>query len=207
MTRLLCLLLLVATLLGCAAGKPIPEDNFYRLSPATAAPAGAAPMVDGVIEVDRIDAFSLYHERAVLYTMADEPNRLLRHHYEHWADTPVNIIRDHFVDYLRGRKVAELVSGAAGEARGDLRIELELRGFERVLANGGRVSARIELAAVVRRPADARPLLMQTYETSVVAANQSMSATVQAFSAALEQIYGDLLEDLGAALASEGRQG
>lgn len=207
MIRTLALLSVVLLMLGCAAGKPVPEDHFYRLSPVSDGEALAVPLSEGVIEVERISAFSLYHERAVLYTTAGEPNRLLRHHYEHWADTPVNIIRDHFVDYLRARNAAGLVAGAAEEARGDLRIELELRGFERMLNSGGAVNARIEIAAVVRRPGDARPLLLESYQVSIPAASQSMTDSVQAFSSGLEQIYGALLKDLAEALAADKRQG
>lgn len=193
---------LVLLLAGCAATAPVPEDHFYRLGVLEAEGRFDVSPIDGVLAVQRIDAFGLLRDRALLYSEAATPQDLQRHHYHFWIDAPNDLIRDQLVQYLRDVGVARLVAAEHIELDGDVRLQLQLRDFSRRLQKGGTVSVRVELGAVLNPGKRGEPLLVNRYVREVQAANRSIAASVAAYDTALTQIYDDLTSDILKALAS-----
>src|SRR5690606_33156606 len=91
------LLFLVLLLAGCAGTGTLPEEQYYRLATlGVDAPFAQAP-VAAVLYVERIEAVSLFRDRALLYGAADNPQQLQRHHYHYWAGSPPQLVRDQLV--------------------------------------------------------------------------------------------------------------
>ena len=193
---------LLLSLGGCAGSGSVPEDHYYRLATLPVVePFDRAPL-EGVVRVERIDAMGLLRDRAMLFSRADTPQRLQRHHYHHWVDPPPRLVRDQLVRYLRDRNLAGLVATEPMARAADLRLHLVLHDFSRRLHAPDRHTVRVELELVVQTAGDDRPLLLRHYAREVAAANGSPAAAVLAFDQALAEIYGVLVQDL---VAPEGR--
>jgi ABC-type uncharacterized transport system auxiliary subunit len=189
------LLLLPLLLTACATGEPIPEDQFYRLVAPAAPTRLAKPAIRGTLKVEPIKTFGIYQERPMLYTRSDDPAGLKQLHYHYWIDTPTRLIRDQLVDFLRGSGIAGTVAGSQIGLKGDIRLRLELKNFERVIHPMGAVSVKVRLDAVIT-DASNRPLKITRYLREPKAADASIAASVLAFNQALGGIYGQLLQDL-----------
>jgi ABC-type uncharacterized transport system auxiliary subunit len=199
--RPLLVLLLPLLLAACAGGGPVPEDHYYRLLAPPAPPALAAPAIVGTLTVAPVETFGIYRERAILFTRSDDPADLRQHYYHYWIDTPTRLIRDQLVDYLRKSGIARTVSGAELGLRGDIRLRLMLKNFERILHPDGKVSVKVRLDAVITDAAN-RPLKIASHHRDEPAGDDTMPASVAAFDRALGDIYAEILKDLHA-LASE----
>ncbi len=193
--------LLVVLLSGCAGSGQVPEEHFYRLGTLTMTAPYSQPPIAGVLEVERMDAFGLLRDRALLYSAAATPQELQRHHYHFWVDAPTELIRDQLVQYLRDAHVAKLVTADHIDQDGDIRLRLELRDFSRRLQPGGKASVRVELGVIANPKGKGMPLLVKRYAHEAAAHDGSPSASVAAFDQALAQIYAEMLVDLLQALA------
>jgi ABC-type uncharacterized transport system auxiliary subunit len=188
-------LLLPLLLAACAGGGPIPEDHYYRLLAAAAPQHMKAPAIAGTLKVEPIETFGIYRERAILFARSDDPADLRQHNYHYWIDTPTRLIRDQLVDYLRASGIAGTVAGAQIGLRGDIRLRLTLKNFERIIHTDGTVSVKVRLDAVIT-DASNRPLKIDSYRRDEPAEDGTMGASVAAFNRALSAIYGQLLQDL-----------
>lgn len=188
---------LVTGLTACASQGPVPEDRYYQLSPAQykeqPSTSVTAPLA-GRLGVGRLRSDGLRDERTLLYVQQERPLEILRYHYHHWVDAPTRLIQQHMLAYLRTAGVAtEVVQFQPG-----IRVEHKVKGrlvrFERMLAGGGgRVLVELELGLHSGADTD---LALVRYRAEVVAQDDSLHATVVAFSVALEQIYARFLDDI-----------
>lgn len=178
----------------------VPEDHFYRLGTLTAESRYEEPPFEGVLAVERVDAFGLLRDRALLYSEADTPQDLQRHHYHFWIDAPNDLVRDQLVQYLRSADVARQVAGEYIEEEGDLRLKLALRDFSRRLGGDGTVTVQVELDVVLNPKGRGAPLLVKRYRSGMRATNTGVAASVTAFDQALSTVYGELVKDVVAAL-------
>lgn len=190
--------LVAAVLLSACVGQlpELPEDRYYRLGQ-PAVPAGLqAPDLGASVAVARPFSDGLHMERTILYAEADQPLQVMRHHYDLWADSPPVLIQEHLVDFLRAAGVARRVVRSDSGFERALLIEPRLERFERILAPGGD-SVVVALEFTVRGERGAP--IIHSYELRRPVDGQGMYATVQAFDAALVEIYTRLLRDLAGA--------
>lgn len=187
---------MILLLQACAGTGSVPEDHFYRLQPLTVTQPFANPPLTGVLKVERMDASGVLRDRAILFSKAESPQQLQRHHYHFWLDAPTELVRMQLVQYLRDRRVAQLVAAEYIDEPGDLRLHLELRDFSRQLQPGGEVRVHIALGAVIKGRNTRTPLLVKQYRTQVTAADSHMVASIQAFEQGLEALYQELVDDL-----------
>jgi len=192
-----------ATLAGCAAPPPLPDDVYYRLQLAPSAQRFEAPRVAGLVVVQRPSAASVYTSRDLVYSDGAPHLQLSHYHYHHWADPPPQLLQQGLVDYLRSANFAPNVTVEAGRMIPAYRISGIVRRFERQKAESGwQAAVALELRA---DPVDSeRPLLLQQYETVIAAEGDGMEATVKAFSKATGTLFDRFLADFNTALpASE----
>jgi ABC-type uncharacterized transport system auxiliary subunit len=188
-------LLPLLLLSACAATPPAPEDHYYRLIVSDMPTANATVTIPGVLKIDAIKAYGIYRERALLYSEQAHPEALQQHHYHYWIDTPTRLIRDQLVDFLRASHVAEQVAGAQVALSGDLRLRLTLKKFERVVSVTGGAGVRVALDGVITS-ADGKPIKIVSYSRELPIKENSITASVTAFSQALNEIYFEVLKDL-----------
>ncbi len=183
---------------ACATVQPVPEDHFYRLSPAVPASPGSVRPLSGVLAIGAIDSAGIHRERAIVYTQAGVPTELLRYHYHAWIEGPPRLIQDHLLAYLRGSGAASLVMIDDARTRWDYLLSGNLRRFERVMKVGGGSDVAVELELQLDRRGSERPLLVRDYSASAPVHGADLGDAVRAFSVALQQIYARFLADLAA---------
>ncbi len=192
--RSLAAALIALSLTACGGTAEAPRDQFYRLS--VAAPqAGAAPVLNGTVEVERFLAEGLITERALLYAAAATPDRLLQYSYHHWTDAPPRMLQEQLVAYLRGVRAAGTVVTTEHRAEPDYIISAKVRRMEQ-LVGGGNPSVALSMELSVRRERDGQLVLIQVYDVERAAANRSMAGTVAAMNQALSALYGAFVTDL-----------
>ena len=189
---------LAAVLSGCFGQLPqVPEDRFYRLGEPALPAEVPKPDIDGSIAVARPYSDGLHTERAILYATAEQPLRVMRHHYDFWADSPPVLVQEHLVEFLRRAGVGDSVVRSESALDRALLIEPRLERFERMLGtgdDGDQVAVALEFTI---RGKHQEPLVTG-YRVRQPVRGEGMYATVQAFDAALTDIYLRLLRDLAA---------
>ena len=194
--RLLAAALLALTVAACGTTTEAPRDHFYRLSAAPAT-AGAAPVLRGTVEVERFLAEGLIGERALLYASTAMPDRLLQYHYHYWSDPPPRMLQEQLVGYLRAARVANTVVTTEHRAQPDYVVHAKVRRMEQLVGAGNPgVVLSVELS--LRRESDGKLLLIQVYDVTRTAADNSMAGTVAAMNQALGALYGAFVADLRA---------
>lgn len=189
-------------MLGCASSSSMPEDNYYRLTPINQIEKLSAPRINATLVVERVKAYGIYHERAILYVPEDSPETLKYHHYHHWIDKPATLVREHLLRYLRDLAVADNIVADQGRQNDALLLKLDLKNFERELHRNGEVYVKISLGLRIVNKKHHNPILVQDYTETSRAEDGSMAATIHAFNLGLANIYQQLSEDLLASVDS-----
>lgn len=189
----------LALLLGACVSAPLPNDVYYRLQAGAAAQRFETPRVDGMIVVERPRAPAVYATRDIAWSDDPQALQLSHYHYHHWADPPAQLLQQALVDYLRSANFASSIALEAGRLAPVYRISGGIRRFERVRSDAGwAVAVMLDLRA--DPAAGERPVLLKQYESSVAAKDDSIEATVQAFSDATGAVFGRFLADLAEAV-------
>ncbi len=199
MKRSILPLLLSLALVACGSVDPAPEDQYYRL-PAAAVTEQASSALDGTLVVGSIEHGGIYGERAILYSNASQPAKLQRYHYHTWADSPPRLIQDHLAVYLRNAGVASNALIDKGVVDWNYMLYGKLRRFERVMGGFGS-KAVVELEFRLQKRGGDSYLLTKDYSAEVTVEDDSVNDTVEAFGAALAEIYRQLATDVAAAAA------
>ncbi len=187
--------LLSLVLGGCMSAPPVPDDHFYRLPPAHAQ-ALSAPVLKGVLAVERPRSDDLHGERAMLFVRAERPLELNRYHYYFWVDTPPHLIQEQLRRYLQQAGVAKRVVRLDGGPAPDYVLHGRVVRFERVVRkDGADASVMLELGV---SPVHGGHGWSKTYRAVERARGGDVNATVQAFGVALDHIYAQFLRDLAA---------
>lgn len=186
-------LTLGALLTGCVGSGALPEQRFYRLPEPRPTPV-ASPVITRLLGIPRLRANGLYHERAILHFLPEQPLDLRPYHYHHWSDSPTLLIRDHLVSYLSAAGAVREMTRFQDEGRAQLQLYGRLIRFEREVNTSG---IMVHVALEFSLEAGHQVLLpAKRYEVQQEAADRTVHGTVQAFGTALEAIYGQLLADL-----------
>ncbi|MBI1423676.1 MAG: hypothetical protein GC149_09455 [Gammaproteobacteria bacterium] len=196
MMRYLIPVLLLGALAGCfGGGEVVPQNHYYHLADIS----GETPHVEkhfGVIAVSPLQSDALHHERMILYSLQSAPLMLNTYYYHLWSNEPGQMLQEYLISYLRAAGVADTVVRYGEREHIDGQIGGYIHRFERIVGNGKpKVAVRLELS--YRSRTSGTPFaLTRVYDAEREAADDSMAATVKAFSAALQTIYARFVADI-----------
>jgi ABC-type uncharacterized transport system auxiliary subunit len=189
------LVAVAALALSACAGSPPPPDAFHRLH-VPDPPARATPLLDGVVEVDRLATVDVLRSRPL--AVVDAATGVLRHaRYDLWVSGPPALVQDALVDYLRAARAAERV--VVPELRDEPRwiVAGRLHRFERVAGGGGAAAVSLELSL---RPAGGGPPRVHgVYAVERPASADSAAAAIEALGVATGEAFARFLADVEAA--------
>jgi uncharacterized lipoprotein YmbA len=187
--------LALTALAGC--GSPtVPDFTYYRLPRPEPLPESPAPLFRESIVVDVFGADGLYADQALIYALDDSAQELRQYHYQLWTDPPTRILQRRLIQQLRGAKISAQVTDELPASSAAVRISGVILRFDRIpIAAGGGFNAVIALKLCADAP-DGVPLLDEYYRAEVPASGASVKATVDAYGAALDQIYAQFYADL-----------
>ncbi len=203
MKRSILPLLLSLALVACGSVDPAPEDQYYRLPAVAVSEKAATSSLEGTLAIGSIEHGGVYGERAILYSNASQPAKLQRYHYHTWADSPPRLIQDHLAVYMRNASVASNTLIDKGVVDWNYMLYGKLRRFERVMGGLGS-KAVVELEFRLQKRGDDRYLLTKDYSAEVAVDDDSVNDAVEAFGAALGEIYQQLAADM-ASIAANGK--
>jgi ABC-type uncharacterized transport system auxiliary subunit len=186
-------LLLAAFLAGCGTPAPVPDDHYYRLAASTLDQGLDEPALAGLLLVEVPSAAGVRRGRKMLYSDDRQHLRFQQYHYHHWEDALPHMLHRWLVERLKAANLADELAAKA-TARENFRLGSRIDRFER-LVDGDRFSVLVSIEFNLTGE-QGEPVFEQSFKASATANGSSMEATVVAFSSALDQIGGQLIEAL-----------
>ena len=187
--------LALAALAACSV-PPVPDVTYFRLPPAAVLPHVNAPLSSQPIEVEIFRGEGIYAEQALIYATTPEANALRAYHYQLWSEPPSRGLQGRLTAMLGDSGIAPLVTDRLPASTPALRVHGGIVRYERVPRDAGFVAA---VSLEIRVDQDqGEPLIETTYSAQVPAADASMTATVVAFGAAIDQDFAQFYKDLSA---------
>ena len=184
---------LVGLVAACTSAPPAPEDAFYRLSPRADAPVIQAPLLKGVIEVDRFAASGSMANRPVLFV---EPgsNAISEYHYHFWIEAPPILLQNALVSYLRSAGIAERVVTPELRVSPDYTVRGRLMRLETLVGDMPKGVAEFELS--LRRERDGALLVLGEYIGEVPSVRNGVKTDVVAIEQAANNAFRDFVADI-----------
>ena len=192
MKRLAPALLLV---LAACAGPAAPPDVFYRIEPVAAAGRSAAPLLPGVLEVQRLTADAVLDDRAI--TLVAKTGGPLSHYpYDLWSESPGVMLQDRLSHFLATAGAADRVLTPDLGVPADWTLRGKLHRLEH-LAGSSQVAVEMELGVVSAH--DGSLILLEDYSTILPIESNTIEGAVAAMDRGVAQLFNRFLADLGRA--------
>ena len=193
--RLIVLASIVALLSACSS-PAVPDVTYFQLPQAKALPHADKPLTLLPIEVEGFIGEGIYADQALLYATSPDAGALRAYHYQVWSRSPSRGLQDRLVEALRASGISPLVTDRLPASTQALRIHGSIVRYERIKRETGFV---VVVALQMRVDQDqGEPLLERTYRAEVPAADVEMVSTVNAFGAAIDQVFATFYTDLAA---------
>jgi cholesterol transport system auxiliary component len=186
---------LIATMALAACSAPtVPDFTYYRLPRPEPLEAAPKPLF-GDIVVDVFAADGLYGDQALIYATDAAAQELRQYHYQLWTDPPTRVLQRRMIEQLRKTNVAGVITDELPASRPAIRVSGIILRFDRAPNETGGFTATVALKL---RADDATgvPMLDDYYRAEKPAADTSMRATVDAYGAALDQVFAAFYADL-----------
>ena len=187
-------LIVMAGLVGCVGQTPIPGNHYYRL-PVADSPDAGPTVLAGTLAVAPFEASGLYNDRAIIYIESRHPLQVNHYHYHYWVDSPAVMLQDHLITSLRKLHFADSVVRYAVDEHVAHVIAGRITHFERILDDK---QVKVLVGFEIEYQVAGMPALHQEYQAEATAADETLSATVQAFGTALQDVYKQLTMDIRA---------
>ncbi|MEQ8665760.1 MAG: ABC-type transport auxiliary lipoprotein family protein [Rhodospirillales bacterium] len=184
---------MVALVAACAQ-PPVPQDRYYRID--VSAAASGAPILIGVLEVERLAAEGLASGRAVVYSEADNPQLAQEYFYDFWIEPPSDMLRDELVDFLRASGAATAIVTPETRADADYVLTGRINRLEHV--RGPKAKGVIDLELAVTHARTGKLVMVNSYAVGVGASDGSVASGIAALNQGVAAIFERFLADLKA---------
>ena len=188
-------LALIATVALAACSAPtVPDFTYYRLPRPEPLETAPKPLF-GDIVVDVFAADGLYGDQALIYSSDPAAQELRQYHYQLWTDPPTRVLQRRMIEQLRKTNLAGEITDELPASHPAIRISGVILRFDRAPNASGGFTATVALKL---RADDETgiPMLDDYYRAERPAADATMRATVDAYGAALDQVYAAFYADL-----------
>ena len=182
-------------LAACGTPPRIPDFTYFRLpAPAPVMPLPAPLFTDAVV-VEAFAADGLYSDKALIYALDSTAQQLRQYHYQLWTDPPTRILQRRLIARLRSAQLAPRITDEMPASAAALRIRGIILRFDRVPAADGGFDAVVALK-LRASSVDGEPIVDQLYQAHQHASAAGLAATVDAFGAAVDEIFAKFQADL-----------
>lgn len=188
-------LALAATVALAACSAPtVPDFTYYRLPRPELLEAAPKPLF-GDIVVDVFAADGLYGDQALIYATDAAAQELRQYHYQLWTDPPTRVLQRRMIEQLRKTNIAGEITDELPASHPAIRISGIILRFDRAPNETGGFTATVALKLRADDESGI-PLLDDYYRAEKPAADKTMRATVDAYGAALDQVFAAFYADL-----------
>lgn len=184
----------LAALTACSA-PVVPDFTYYRLPRPQPLPSVPAPWFRGALVVELFNANGIYGDQALVYALDPGAQQVRQYHYQMWTDSPPHILQRRLIEQLRNAGVSPQVTDEMPASAQAVRIRGTILRFDRVPTADGGYQAVLALRLRVDA-GNGTPLLEEYYRADRAAAGTELKSTVDAYGAALDEIFAKFLEDL-----------
>jgi cholesterol transport system auxiliary component len=186
--------LLAAIALGGCGAPTVPDFTYYRLPQPHALEAASAPLFGDVV-VDVFGADGLYADQSLVYALDPAAEQLRQYHYQLWTDPPTRVLQRRLIQQLREAKIAGDVTDELPASHPALRISGVILRFDRAPNGSGGFNATVALKL---RADDntGSPIIDDYYRAELPTAGPDLKATIDAYGAALDQVFAEFYADL-----------
>lgn len=191
----LVVLLALFVLCGCGSST-VPDFTYFRMPRAQPLAEAPAPLFREPIVVEAFGADGLYADQGLIYALDPSAQQLRQYHYQLWTDPPTRILQRRLIVQLRDAKASVQVTDELPASHDAVRITGIILRFDRVPTGDGGFHAVVALKLRADGP-DGLPLLDDFYRAELPAAGADLKSTVDAYGAALDQIFSRFYTDLG----------
>jgi cholesterol transport system auxiliary component len=186
---------LIATVALAACSAPtVPDFTYYRLPRPASLEAAPKPLF-GDIVVDAFAADGLYGDQALIYATDPSAQELRQYHYQLWTDPPARVLQRRLIQQLRETNVAGEITDELPASHPAIRISGTILRFDRAPNESGGFIATVALKLRADDEGGA-PMLDDYYRAERPTADATMRATVDAYGAALDQVFAAFYADL-----------
>jgi ABC-type uncharacterized transport system auxiliary subunit len=186
---------LIATVALAACSAPtVPDFTYYRLPRPEPLEAAPRPLF-GDIVVDVFAADGLYGDQALIYATDPGAQELRQYHYQLWTDPPTRVLQRRMIEQLRKANIAGEITDELPASHPAIRLSGVILRFDRAPNASGGFTATVALKL---RADDetGTPMLDDYYRAERPAADATMRATVDAYGAAVDQVFAAFYADL-----------
>jgi ABC-type uncharacterized transport system auxiliary subunit len=186
---------LIATFALAACSAPtVPDFTYYRLPRPEPLEMAPKPLFGDVV-VDVFAADGLYGDQALIYATDPGALELRQYHYQLWTDPPTRVLQRRVIEQLRKTNIAGEITDQLPASHPAIRISGVILRFDRAPNASGGFTATVALKL---RADDetGTPMLDDYYRAERPAADATMRATVDAYGAALDQVFAAFYADL-----------
>jgi cholesterol transport system auxiliary component len=188
-----CIVIAAAALTGCGVPS-VPDFTYYRLPRPQPLEPAPGPLF-GDIVVDVFGADGLYADQALIYAVDPEAQQLRQYHYQLWTDPPTRVLQRRLIVELRDAKIAAQVTDELPASHPALRISGVILRFDRAPNGSGGFTATVALK-LRADDQNGTPLIDDYYRAELPTGSNTMKATVDAYGAALDQVFAQFYADL-----------
>lgn len=182
-----------AALAACSA-PTVPDFTYYRLPRPESLEPAPKPLF-GDIVVDVFSADGLYGDQALIYATDPGAQELRQYHYQLWTDPPTRVLQRRMIEQLRKTNVASGITDQLPASHPAIRISGTILRFDRAPNGAGGFTTTVALKLRADDESGA-PMLDDYYRAERPAADATMRATVDAYGAALDQVFAAFYADL-----------
>ena len=190
------IVLIAAAAIGLTAcGAPtVPDFTYFRLPRPQPLEVAPAPLF-GDIVVDVFGADGLYADQALIYALDPSAQQLRQYHYQLWTDPPTRVLQRRLILQLRETKVAGDVTDEMPASHPATRISGVILRFDRSPNGSGGFNATVALK-LRADDSNGTPIIDDYYRAELPTASNDIKATVDAYGAALDQVFAEFYADL-----------
>ena len=186
-------LIAAIALTGC--GVPaVPDFTYFRLPRPQPLEVAPAPLFGDVV-VDVFGADGMYADQALVYAIDPEAQQLRQYHYQLWTDPPTRVLQRRLIEQLRNTKIAGQVTDELPASHPAVRISGVILRFDRAPNGSGGFTATVALK-LRADDASGTPMIDDYYRAELPTGSNDLKATVDAYGAALDQVFAQFYADL-----------
>ena len=185
---------IVTVALAACSAPTVPDFTYYRLPRPEPLEMARTPLFGDVV-VDAFAADGLFGDQSLIYATDPSAQELRQYHYQLWTDPPARVLQRRMIELLRKTNVAGEVTDELPASHPAVRISGVILRFDRAPNGAGGFTATVALKLRADDP-NGTPMLDDYYRAERPAADATMRATIDAFGAALDQVFAAFYADL-----------
>ncbi|MBF0285955.1 MAG: membrane integrity-associated transporter subunit PqiC [Magnetococcales bacterium] len=183
-------------LAGCVSGGEPQRDHYYRLRVAAPAEVQKLPWLNGAVLVESFQTAGAFRGREIAYASAGEGLRLDHAIYHFWVDSPTEMMRDQWAEFLRRSGAAREVLTPGMRLEGDFVASGKIFRLEKMASDSGANRVVVEMELHLMRVKEKKLLLKRHYAVEREVSGEGVTAAVAAMNGAVGEIFQQFLAEI-----------